>query len=78
MTAPKRPASQLLTIPETAERLGDVSDNHVYRLIASGALNAVDISQPGARKSKTRVREDDLQAFIAARTRSAKRLRVAT
>lgn len=60
----------LLTIPETATRLG-CSDVHVYRLIASGDLAAVDIAQRAARKSKTRVRSDDLDAYIDGRTRRA-------
>lgn len=67
MTAPV-----LLTIPQTKDRLG-CSEMHVYRLIASGDLRAVDIAQPGSRKPKTRVRDDDLAAYINARTRSAPR-----
>lgn len=66
MTAPA-----LLTIPETASRLG-CCDNHVYRLIAAGALRAVDIAQPGSRRAKTRVREDDLAAFIDGHTRDTR------
>lgn len=58
----------LFTPFETAERLG-CSENHVYRLIASGALRAVDIGQPGARRSKTRVRSDDLFDYIEKQTR---------
>lgn len=67
MTAPV-----LLTIPQTRHRLG-CSEMHVYRLIASGALRAVDIAQPGARRAKTRIRDDDLAAYINAHTRSAPR-----
>jgi excisionase family DNA binding protein len=70
-------ATRLFTIPQTADRLG-TSENHVYRLIASGALRAVDVAQPKARKPKTRVREDDLAAYIDAHTRSAKSLRSVT
>lgn len=44
---------------------------HVYRLIAAGELRVVDIAQPGARKSKTRVRSDDLDDYIESRTRVA-------
>jgi excisionase family DNA binding protein len=58
----------LLTIAVAAARLG-CSDNHVYRLIASGELPAVDIAQAGARRSKTRVRSDHVDAYIDARTR---------
>jgi excisionase family DNA binding protein len=60
---------RLHTIPETAELLGDVSKMHVYRLIAAGELRAVDIAERGTR-SKTRVRSDDLAAYIERRTRS--------
>ena len=63
-------ATDLLTIPITAARLG-CSDMHVYRLIAAGQLRAVDIAGPGARRSKTRIRTDDLAAYIESRTRRA-------
>ena len=69
--------TRLFTIPQAAEQLG-VSENHVYRLIASGVLRAVDVRQPGSRRPKTRVREDDLAAFIDAHTRDAKTLRSVT
>jgi excisionase family DNA binding protein len=58
----------LLPIPATAERLR-CSDMHVYRLIAAGELRAVDIAAPGSRRSKTRVRSDDLAAYIERMTR---------
>lgn len=61
---------QLLTIPQAAERL-EIATNTVYRLIASGDLRAVDLAVSGTRKSKTRVRDDDLEAFIEGRTREA-------
>lgn len=72
----KRPRSRhseplvLHTVPAAAARL-DSSEMHVYRLIAAGALRAVDIAQPGARKTKTRIRSDDLDAYIESRTRLA-------
>jgi excisionase family DNA binding protein len=66
---PDRP-SALLTIAAAAARLG-CSDMHIYRLIAAGELDAVDISQPGARKAKTRVSEANLASYIKARTRRA-------
>lgn len=75
MTAPRarrRPAAQgvtLLTVPEAAERLSS-GLSHVYRLITVGELAAVDIAQPGAKKSKTRVRSDELDRYIEAKTRS--------
>jgi len=47
------------------------SETHVYRLIAAGVLPAVDIAVPGARRSKTRVRDDALRAYVDAGTRQA-------
>lgn len=66
----RREAVDLLTIPATADRL-ECSDMHVYRIIAAGQLRAVDIAAPGSRRTKTRVRSDDLAAYIEARTRVA-------
>jgi excisionase family DNA binding protein len=60
---------QLLGIPRVAERL-DCSRTHVYRLIAAGELRSVEIKATGKR-AKTRVRSDDLNAFIEANTRVA-------
>lgn len=54
---------QLLTIPETAKRLR-CSDNHVYRLIATGALRAVDVAVPGSGRPKSRIREADLAKYV--------------
>ncbi|MGH3300369.1 MAG: helix-turn-helix domain-containing protein [Streptosporangiaceae bacterium] len=71
MTGQKTPVS-LLPLPIAAERLG-CSLNHVYRLVASGELPAVDIAQRGSRKSKTRVRSDDVDEYIDTRTRRARR-----
>lgn len=62
--------SLLLTIPETAEKLG-VSERTVQNMIAAGDLRAVDIALSGAKYSKTRVRRDDLDAYIDARTKAA-------
>ena len=62
----------LLTIPETCARLS-CSENHVYRLISAGVLEAVDIAHPGSPRSKTRVRSDDLDAYIESCTRRARR-----
>lgn len=61
----------LFTPREAAGRLR-CSENHVYRLIARGTLRAVDIAQPGSWKPKTRVRSDDLDAYIEARTRTVR------
>jgi excisionase family DNA binding protein len=60
--------TKLLTVPETAARLG-VQRNTVYRLIKAGALRTVDIAATG-KKARARVREDDLAAFIESRTAS--------
>lgn len=60
---------RLYTIPQTAELLGGVSEMHVYRLIAAGVLRVVDVASPGARRSKSRVRSDDLAAYIEHHTR---------
>jgi len=62
--------SQLLTIPEAADRLR-CSPNHVYRLIAAGKLRAIDVAQPGARRAKTRVTEHDVAEYIQAGLRTA-------
>jgi excisionase family DNA binding protein len=60
--------TKLLTIPEVADEL-NIAPNTVYKMIAAGDLRAVDMAVPGARKSKTRIRVDDLEAFVEARTR---------
>lgn len=57
--------NRLLTIPETADQLR-CSTRHVYDLIAAGLLRPVDI---GRGRSKTRVRSDDLDAYINRQTR---------
>jgi excisionase family DNA binding protein len=72
--APARPPDAqesivLYTPAETGQRI-NASEMHVYRLIADGLLRAVDIARPGARKSKTRIRSDDLAAYISSCTRS--------
>ena len=65
-----KPGTQLLTLPQAGERLG-CSRTHIYRLIAAGKLRAVEIKALGKRP-KTRVREEDLEAFIEAHTRTAR------
>jgi hypothetical protein len=42
---------------------------HVYRQIARGDLRAVDIASPGAGRTKTRIRSDDLADYINRKTR---------
>lgn len=56
-------AYEFLTIDEVAEALR-CSRAHVYRLISIGSIAAVDISIPGARKSKARIPADELRRFI--------------
>lgn len=62
----------LLTITEAAARLGLKSKDAVYRRIASGALEAVDISQPGERP-KTRIADTAIEAYIEACARPLRR-----
>lgn len=68
MTA-KPGLSQLMSVQRASEVL-DCSPTHVYRLIAARKLRAVEIKVTGTRP-KTRVRAEDLEAFIDAHTRSA-------
>jgi excisionase family DNA binding protein len=56
---------QLLTIPEAAAALR-CSKRHVYDLVARGELRPVDI---GNGRSKTRIRPDDLAAYVDRHTR---------
>jgi excisionase family DNA binding protein len=61
-----------VTLHSVAEAAADIlgcSEMHVYRLIAAGELTAVDIATPGAGRSKTRVRSDDLADYIDRKTR---------
>lgn len=60
-------STQLLSIPTAADRLA-CSRAHVYRLIAAKALRGVEIRTPGSKRPKTRIRADDLEAFIEGRT----------
>lgn len=62
-------ATQLLSVTKAAGRL-DCSRGHVYNLIATGHLAAVEIKALGTRP-KTRVREADLEAYIDQHTRVA-------
>ena len=64
---PPTASLMLYTPAEAADRIR-ASESHIYRLIAEGELRAVDIAQPGSRKPKTRVRSDDLDAYIEKQT----------
>lgn len=61
---------KLLTIPDTAALLS-CSKTHVYDLIADGALEAVDIARPGAKRPKTRITTTALQGYVERNTRVA-------
>ena len=56
--------TQLLTVPETAARLG-TSKPYVYGLISRGELPSVNL---GHGRSKTRIAEPALEEWIARRT----------
>ena len=64
LATPIPDSSRLLSMPEVAERIGCCRD-HVYTLIAAGHLAVVDIARPGAKKTKHRVTEDSLLAYIS-------------
>lgn len=56
---------RLLTVPQVAHELGVKSANTVYRLIAAGHLQTVDI---GIGRPRVRVPVSSVDAFIRART----------
>lgn len=60
----------LKTIPQVADALG-CGKSHVYNLLSSGELRAVDISRTG--RPKTRIRTDDLAAYIERQTRETRK-----
>ena len=60
--------TRLLCLDEAAEQLG-CSRTHLYALIAAGQLRPVEIKSATSTRSKTRVRDDDVEAFIQAMTR---------
>lgn len=53
----------LYSLREAADLLS-CSLSHVYRLMEADVLPGVDISRPGAARTKLRIRSDDLAAFI--------------
>jgi len=61
---------RLHTINEAAALLR-VSRATVYRLIATGDLESVDVAPTGSRSPKTRVSADAIARFIEARTRKS-------
>jgi len=71
LAAPGEPEPpRLLTIEQAAAMLG-CSKMHIYRLATAGELTLVDIAQPGAGTTKSRISPDDLDAFIGRRTSAA-------
>jgi excisionase family DNA binding protein len=58
-------SSTLLSVARVAEVL-DCSRGHVINLVAKGHLRGVDI---GIGRAKTRIRQSDLEAYIASKTR---------
>ena len=62
-------ATRLMSVAAVAVQL-DCSRAHVYRLISVGKLHTVELKATGTR-SKTRVKADEVEAFITAHTRTA-------
>lgn len=54
------------TPKEVAAVMG-VSMEHVIRLINSGAMPAINVARPGAKKARWRVRESDWRQFESGR-----------
>lgn len=50
--------------PDQVAQLLSCSRAHVYRLMSAGALRVIDISVPGSKSSKSRVRGRDLLAYL--------------
>lgn len=57
----------LLTVKDAGELLG-LKPNAVYNLIHTGELRAVNVAPKGRSRPRLRIRRDDLQAFVDART----------
>lgn len=66
----------LLSVAKVAEIL-DCDRDHVYNLLADGELSAVDIARSRSTRPLTKVRSDEVYAYIDRRTTNAKRLRTA-
>jgi excisionase family DNA binding protein len=64
-----RESVTLHSVAEAAAEILDCSEMHVYRLIEAGELSPVDIATPGAGRSKTRLRSDDLADYTDRKTR---------
>jgi excisionase family DNA binding protein len=57
----------LLTVKQVAERL-QLSDDAITGLIARKAIRAIDVSTPGSRKPRWRIKPEALDDFLATRT----------
>lgn len=55
-------ATQLLTVPETGQRLG-VHKQSVYRLIWAGQLAVVNVGN-GKRRPRLRIKESSIEDYI--------------
>jgi hypothetical protein len=65
---------RLYSVKELAE-LWNCTDMHIYKLIETGELPTVNIANPnatGIRRSKTRIRATDAEAYVTRKTRAAK------
>lgn len=65
----------LLTIPQTAERMG-ISRAHVYNLVNSGELEYTNVALRKNGPTKKRISEGAIEAFNTSRTRRSPRLRI--
>lgn len=63
-------AGKLLKLAAVAVLI-DASRVTAWRLITTGAIDAVDVSLPGAKRPSWRVSAEALEVFLAARTLSA-------
>jgi len=61
-------STRMLTINEVSDRLS-VEPHHVYQLVYSGELPAVDVGRPDAKRRTLRIQQEDLERFIKRRTR---------
>lgn len=64
-------APELLTVVEAAA-LMRVDKQTVYRLIWAGELTWIDISQPGAKKARIRLRPSAIESYAASREKAGK------
>jgi Helix-turn-helix domain len=62
-----QPSETLLTLQQARQRLG-LSENAMAKLVRTGAIRAIDVSAPGARRRTWRIDPEALDAFLAERT----------